>query len=102
VAAIVMWNLWDGSAWLARGGIIEQNLQPKPAYEALRELITHEWSTDLTIKTNARGEALGRGFYGTYEVTVTAPGAKSEEVRQTLERGTPGRPARWKVQLGKR
>lgn len=98
VTSIVMWNFWDGATWRQRGGIVEKNFQPKPAYEALRDLITHEWSTDLGLRTNARGEVTARGFYGVYDVTVTRSSTKGETFRQTLE---VGKPAVWNLQLGK-
>jgi len=87
VGGVVMWNFWDGSAWLGRGGIVDINFQPKPAYQALHELITKEWSTDLTLATSARGEAAGRGFYGTYEITVTKPGAAAQTFHEKLVKG---------------
>jgi GH35 family endo-1,4-beta-xylanase len=98
VAAIVMWNFWDGATWLPRGGIVEQNFQPKPAYQALQDLITHEWSTDLSLKASARGEASGRGFYGTYEITVTKPGGASETFQETLAQGQAKPGTVWRLQ----
>ena len=100
VESIVMWNFWDGASWRPRGGIVDQAFQPKPSYQVLHDLITREWSTDLALKTSARGEAGGRGFYGTYEVTVTAPGRKSQTFRQTLDKG-PAPTAAWKLQLAR-
>jgi len=100
VEAIVMWNFWDGSAWRPRGGIVDQAFQPKPSYQVLHDLITREWSTDLALKTSARGEAGGRGFYGTYDVIVSAPGRKSQTFRQTLDKA-PAPAAVWKLQLAR-
>jgi GH35 family endo-1,4-beta-xylanase len=98
VAGIVMWNFWDGSAWLGRGGIVDVNFQPKPAYEALHELITRTWSTDVSLKSSGAGQANGRGFYGTYDITVTKPGGATETFHETLTRG---KPTHWRLQLTK-
>jgi len=49
-------------------------MNPKPAFEALDQLINHQWKTNLTVKTDARGRAQFRGFHGQYAVAVTAAG----------------------------
>lgn len=78
MAGIIHWNLLDGAAWKGEnavyGGLLDPFLREKPAYQALYQLIKREWSTDLEVKTDARGEARFRAFYGRYSVTVRAGG----------------------------
>lgn len=74
VEAIVWWNLADGHAHKQegrfRGGLLDESLAPKPAYQALDALINGEWQTRLTAITDGAGELRFRGFYGDYEVAV--------------------------------
>jgi GH35 family endo-1,4-beta-xylanase len=76
VKAIVWWNLADGAAYRNegqyRGGLLDEELAPKPAYEVLDQLINHEWKT--RISTQAVDRMTFRGFYGRYEVRTTWSG----------------------------
>ncbi|MBQ8818374.1 MAG: endo-1,4-beta-xylanase [Clostridia bacterium] len=82
VEAAIYWNLPDGYAAFApkgdmskgenyfRGGLLDFNLNPKPAYDALYNLFHNEWTTVADCETNAEGEAKFKGFFGEYEITV--------------------------------
>lgn len=79
VHAITWWNFPDGGAvpgedWL-HSGLIDKDLEPKPAYEALDQLINHDWRTDTTVTTDADGIARFRGFHGGYQVVVQGQAA---------------------------
>lgn len=82
VEAITLWAMWDGRTWLKQGGIIREDWTPKPAYEALDDLINNKWKTRFESRSDINGEVRFRGFHGTYEVTVTAPGG--EKTTQTF------------------
>jgi endo-1,4-beta-xylanase len=58
--------------WGAPGGLLRKDMSPKPVYERLMELIHQEWWTNGEAKTNEQGEAIIRGFYGQYLLTVTS------------------------------
>lgn len=71
VQAITWWDLTDWGAWQgAPAGLLRRDMSPKPAYERLMELIHQKWWTNTDSKTNKRGEATIRGFYGQYLLTV--------------------------------
>jgi hypothetical protein len=71
VQAITWWDLSDLGAWQgAPAGLIREDMSPKPAYEGLLQLIHKEWWTNAETTTNTRGEAIIRGFYGQYLLTV--------------------------------
>lgn len=74
VDSITWWNFADGSAAPGEdhvdSGLLDRHLNPKPAYEALAELITHEWRTDLSTSTDAAGRVALRGFFGRYRISV--------------------------------
>jgi GH35 family endo-1,4-beta-xylanase len=76
MAGVTWWNLGDGTAFRnenqSLGGLIDKNMDPKPAYQALDKLINHEWRTNLSTRTNAEGKAQFRGFEGKYAVKATA------------------------------
>lgn len=82
VEAAIYWNLPDGYAAFApkgdmgrgenyyRAGLLDFNLNAKPAYEMLRHLFHEEWTTDTICESDAMGEALFHGFFGEYELTI--------------------------------
>lgn len=76
MAGVTWWNLSDGAAFQeenkALGGLLDAELNPKPAYRALDRLINHEWKTALTLKTDRNGKATFRGFHGRYAIGVDA------------------------------
>jgi GH35 family endo-1,4-beta-xylanase len=86
VEAITVWGLDDARAWLPGGALLDEQWRPKPAYQALDQLINQRWRTLLTGVT-AQGAFQIRGFYGDYEIEVEAPGALKVKQRFTLRRG---------------
>ena len=76
MAGITWWNLVDKTAYgnegQALGGLVDEAVQPKPAYTVLDRLINHEWKTDYTGKTDVDGRVTFRGFAGTYQIKATA------------------------------
>ena len=70
-------------------GLIHENLSPKPAYNALNDLINKEWHTEASLKTSPTGRVVFEGFYGDYDVTVEADG-KRFAGRYTLNKDTTG------------
>ncbi len=89
MAGVTWWNLGDGTAFgnenNALGGLLDKDMNPKPAYQALDRLINHDWKTNLTAKTDAHGKAHFRGFHGKYTVQVTA-GNQTRQFEITLSR----------------
>ncbi len=74
VEAITWWDFSDYHAWQrAPAGFLRADMSPKPAYEALMQLIRGKWWTHATLMTGQDGSASFRGFLGDYRVTVQAP-----------------------------
>ena len=83
---IVYWNLVDGYAAFAPqgdmtsgenyyfGGLIRFDLTPKPSYYRIKDLIEKKWHTETEISTDGSGNAIFRGFYGTYDVEIEIGG----------------------------
>ena len=93
MAGITWWNLGDGTAVnkgenAARGGLLDENLEPKESYGALDRLINHDWKTQVQVRTDAQGRVRFRGFHGKYAVKVTA-GRATQEFTVDLSKAAP-------------
>lgn len=72
VAGITWWNMVDGGAVAGEpsySGLFDMNMKRKPSYEALDNLINHEWKTRLSTKVDAERNISFRGFRGDYKIT---------------------------------
>lgn len=76
VAAITWWDLSDEGAWRgAPAGLLDRQMQPKPAYEVLDRLINQDWRTGrLQGATDADGAFAARVFRGDYAIQILGPG----------------------------
>lgn len=80
VTGITWWNLPDDGVLTAKRVAANENIpstalldidyKEKLAYKVLDRLINHEWTTDVTVRTNEFGIASFSGFYGNYDITV--------------------------------
>lgn len=69
---ITWWNVVDGCGAPGEpgvSGIFSRDMQPKPAYHALNDLIRNEWKTSLSLKAGKGGEVAFRGFRGRYRLS---------------------------------
>lgn len=90
VEALTWWDFTDQGAWQgAPAGLLRDDMSPKPAYEALSELIKHQWWTRVEAETGADGKVDLRGFFGNYEVSVR-DGGRRLQGRFVLEPDLPG------------
>lgn len=108
VEQIIYWNLVDGYAHVENatveqvaatqgnmtlgenyyhGGLLRFDLSPKPAFRKLRELICERWHTEIEAATDANGAVSFRGFYGSYDVEISA-GGKAVKKQIDLIKGT--------------
>ncbi|MDO4585258.1 MAG: endo-1,4-beta-xylanase [Planctomycetia bacterium] len=75
VVRITWWNAVDGGAAPGEpsiSGLFTKDLEKKPVYHALYELIQEEWKTHLTLDAESSEVAIPfRGFRGKYRVTWT-------------------------------
>jgi endo-1,4-beta-xylanase len=98
VAAITWWDFADRNAWQnAPAGLLGKDLQPKPAYTALQDLIKNQWWTRAELTTDAAGRATVRGFLGDYKVTVQLPAGAEIETALTLKKGAGNL---WEIRAG--
>ena len=90
MAGITYWNFADGTAVEgeneARSGLVDEAMQPKPAYRELERLIHTEWMTQAERRTDDAGATGFRGFFGRYRVTVSHDGrTKTFDLRHERE-----------------
>lgn len=96
--AAIYWNLVDGYAAFApqgdmtfgenyyHAGLVRFDMSPKPAYYTLKKLIHETWKTNLSLDSGAHNKIDLKGFYGEYDVEVTANG-KTFHTDFHLEKG---------------
>ena len=71
VQAITWWDLSDGGWLHAPAGLLRSDHTPKPAYNALLQLIKGDWWLVPTrLVTDASGRFTFSGFLGDYEVSL--------------------------------
>lgn len=83
---ITWWNVVDGCGAPgepAVSGIFSRDMQPKPAYFALNDLINRDWKTRTVVKTEKDGAVCFRGFRGSYRLSWRDAGG--QEVSQVVE-----------------
>jgi len=69
---ITWWNMVDDCGYAGEpsvSGLFTRNMEPKPAYYALNNLINNEWKTNIRTKVNSKGLIKFRGFRGLYRIT---------------------------------
>ncbi|MBO4304065.1 MAG: endo-1,4-beta-xylanase [Lentisphaeria bacterium] len=88
---IIYWNLPDGYAHGTTpgdmskgenyyyGGLLRFDFSLKPAGQVIRDLFGKEWRTVLTKHSSSSGELSFKGFYGTYDLEISAGGRKTRE-----------------------
>jgi hypothetical protein len=79
VEEITYWPVND--AFGGKVGLLDEAGNPKPAYYALKELITQKWTTKGQATTDADGSISFRGFAGTY--TISVPSYEPHEIHVT-------------------
>lgn len=71
---ITWWNVVDDCGYRGeptKSGLFTRQMEPKPAFYAMNELINQEWKTNLTLTADASGRIAFRGFRGKYTLTWT-------------------------------
>ena len=73
VEAVTWWNINDINSFIFTGGLLDAENNPKPAYFALRDLIS-KWTSSGELYTDGEGQLIIRGFGGEYELAITRNG----------------------------
>ncbi len=97
VASIIYFGMSDNDppGGIATSCLLDEKFQPKPAWNRLNHLLKEEWTTRQSGSTDAAGAYAFRGFYGQYDVRVTAAG-RQRTFKTHLEKG---KPSAWRLVL---
>lgn len=90
---ITWWNVVDDCGAPGEpsvSGLFTRNMEPKPSFYALDNLINHEWKTNLTIKADENGNVKFRGFKGRYRVSWKDKSGKEQHAEFYLKRDGDG------------
>ncbi len=85
VEGIIMWGFWKGSLW--RGNGIVNTDWTLNAAGVRYEKLLNEWTTKESDFTDLSGNVSFRGFYGTYEITLSSAGKPTQSYEIVLKPG---------------
>jgi GH35 family endo-1,4-beta-xylanase len=88
VESIGWWDVTDYSSWQPKGGMLREDLSPKPVYNALKDLIHKQWRTNVEGKTDKNGIYKFRGFHGKYDVVVQDSDGKTTKLEIHIKKDT--------------
>ena len=84
VEGITWWCPVDGRlAYIPNGGLLREDLSPKPAYYALKNWIARHTTSGQT-RTDDEGKAIVRGYAGEYHISVST-GPTGRQIRATIK-----------------
>lgn len=88
VTGVTIWGFWEGQMWQPQGALIDKDWNLLPNGRVWLDLTERQWMTRSQGVTNTRGQLQVRGFTGSYDVTVTAPGGTPRKgtAKATLNR----------------
>lgn len=74
ISGVYLWGFQDKEHWRGSegAGLFDENMQPNQVGRAYFDRIQKDWHTNATVKTDASGQAVFRGFPGKYSVTPEA------------------------------
>ena len=73
--AIITWGFWEGRHPCPEAALFfRKDWSSKPAGEAWRDMVFHQWWTREAGRTDAAGQFRIRGFMGEHDVAVTQAG----------------------------
>jgi len=96
VVGIQLWGFWEKSHWIPLGAMYRGDWSEKPNAVVYKDLVLHQWRTNVDAVSDAEGGFTVRAFQGDYIVKVTrgeetvereitlAPGAASADIVITL------------------
>ena len=85
---ITWWNVVDNCGVKGEpttSGIFTREMQAKPVYHALNNLINNEWKTSLETKADKQGRVAFRGFKGNYRITWTDKRGREQTMEYYLK-----------------
>jgi peptidoglycan/xylan/chitin deacetylase (PgdA/CDA1 family)/GH35 family endo-1,4-beta-xylanase len=79
VVGVQHWGFWETCHWRPSAAMYRADWSEKPNARVYKDLVLHQWRTNLTGTTDAVGRYSARGFQGDYVVTVEQDGKRWEQ-----------------------
>ena len=91
INSVIWWNLVDGTAYgdenRFHAGLLRNDMTPKPAFKVWDELVNKKWHTEFCKDCGDDNVIRFNGFYGNYEIEVSANGRTiKKEVALTTDK----------------
>lgn len=86
VDGVLQWGFWDGAHWLPDAALFARDWTIRPHGQAFVDLVHGQWKTKAPGTTDRAGAYGFRGFYGRYEIEVSANG-KTQKFAGDLSKG---------------
>ena len=77
LTGITWWNVVDGCGYPGEpstSGLFNRNMEPKPVFLMMKDLICREWRTNLDAVVNEKSKVEFRGFRGRYRLSWVKDG----------------------------
>ena len=87
VTGVNMWGFWEADHWKPDAALFRRDWSIKPNGEVWKELVLGAWKTDVSVRSDKRGNAQTRAHLGDYEITVSY---KGREYKTTTHVGKEG------------
>ncbi len=87
--SVDMINLWGigPNTWQRGSGLLDKDYNPKPAFTALKKLITETWRTHISATLGLDGATTFRGFHGDYAAMIKLPNGATARATFTIKPG---------------
>ena len=63
----MLWGFWEGSHWKPQAASWNRDWTIRPRGQAFVDLLTKQWHTEVTLRSDQNGKVTWRGFPGWYE-----------------------------------
>ena len=70
VKGIIMWGFWEKANWIPVSSMYRADWSATPTADAYRNLVFNEWWTNVSGKTDRKGQFTTSAFYGKYRITA--------------------------------
>jgi endo-1,4-beta-xylanase len=88
VTGFTMWGFWQASHWKPDGAMFRKDWTAKPNAKVWEDLVTKQWTTNFTIKSDQKGMIDQVGFLGTYEITISDKNNASKTIIYELDKSS--------------
>ncbi len=79
VVGVQHWGFWEVTHWRPSAAMYRADWSEKPNAKVYKDLVLHQWRTNLEGATAADGRYAARGFQGDYAVTVQVGSQRVEK-----------------------